>query len=508
MTETPTNNPATPVKQPSVGSWLEKPPSQVARRWAAFFYFCCVGSCAFQTVLHLALGTAPKQPWLDFFFRWLVVGLLLAGCIFLLVWVWVAALRFLKRRLRRRGARSAAEDECYALVAVELKTGALQDVVWVKALAKARGDENKAKALYIRWRVADLAEKRSAGAQRQATTGDGSAANAPGEGSKAESSLPEMPSAAAQAQQPEGTIQHASAVAVPPPSRPASTPRSTEALPPTEFHRWCEEDAWIPRPTEALPPSPVAGHALQAQRAEPKGRITVTQFVFVGLGSGLLLGLVMSLAAELMSALNLEQEVGKKSGLASTVVTNRLSRDMPNPVNEWARANWPQYAGWPDDALTLELAAKAEERGEIIDELQFQEEYRQARLKYAGPLTQEMGESFRRGGKQLAASLPAMGALGIDLIQRAGLEWPNAARYKESLLQKYTAKKAEIAEIPKPAVRGIKDITGPATLARFVATETAALALVIVVILLFIAAYELRCTAGFAHLHRASVAHA
>ena len=52
------------------------------------------------------------------------------------------------------------EDAFYDEVARELEANALVPGVWMKALADAQGDMDRARALYIRYRVTQLAEER------------------------------------------------------------------------------------------------------------------------------------------------------------------------------------------------------------------------------------------------------------------------------------------------------------------------------------------------------------
>ena len=56
--------------------------------------------------------------------------------------------------------RTAMDDEhLYELVSEEMAEGGIKQGMWTKAFANAMGDENKAKAIYIRMRVEQLARE-------------------------------------------------------------------------------------------------------------------------------------------------------------------------------------------------------------------------------------------------------------------------------------------------------------------------------------------------------------
>ena len=49
-----------------------------------------------------------------------------------------------------------AEKKTYELIAEEIDTGNTQKALWTKAFSEAEGDENKTKALYIKYRFEDI----------------------------------------------------------------------------------------------------------------------------------------------------------------------------------------------------------------------------------------------------------------------------------------------------------------------------------------------------------------
>ena len=60
------------------------------------------------------------------------------------------------------------DSEFYGQVAEELSSGFLEPAAWAKALGKSGGDEKRAKALYIEYRVKRLKAEASEERQRQA----------------------------------------------------------------------------------------------------------------------------------------------------------------------------------------------------------------------------------------------------------------------------------------------------------------------------------------------------
>ena len=49
-----------------------------------------------------------------------------------------------------------ADKKNYELIADEIDTGNTQKALWTKAFSEAEGDENKTKALYIKYRFEDI----------------------------------------------------------------------------------------------------------------------------------------------------------------------------------------------------------------------------------------------------------------------------------------------------------------------------------------------------------------
>ena len=52
-----------------------------------------------------------------------------------------------------------AEEQLYEIVALEIKNNELRDGLWAKALAKAKGDHEQAKGIYIELRVQSLKDE-------------------------------------------------------------------------------------------------------------------------------------------------------------------------------------------------------------------------------------------------------------------------------------------------------------------------------------------------------------
>jgi|TARA_R110000787_G_scaffold13751_5_gene42861 hypothetical protein len=65
---------------------------------------------------------------------------------------------FDKFKTQSIGAR-LIEEKLYEVVANELQNGVRRNGLWAKALAKSQGDESKAKALYISYRVQSLKDE-------------------------------------------------------------------------------------------------------------------------------------------------------------------------------------------------------------------------------------------------------------------------------------------------------------------------------------------------------------
>ncbi len=61
-------------------------------------------------------------------------------------------------RHQRRASRAKNEETAYAQAAAEIERQDLQQGLWAKALADADGDPQKQKALYLRYRAAQLIE--------------------------------------------------------------------------------------------------------------------------------------------------------------------------------------------------------------------------------------------------------------------------------------------------------------------------------------------------------------
>ena len=64
------------------------------------------------------------------------------------------------KKLRRNSAAARLlEEQLYEQVVVELSTGKKRDGLWAKALANSDGIEEKAKALYIQYRVQSIKDE-------------------------------------------------------------------------------------------------------------------------------------------------------------------------------------------------------------------------------------------------------------------------------------------------------------------------------------------------------------
>ncbi len=84
----------------------------------------------------------------------------LFGLIILTVWL-VRWVRSSSRRAKDVMKSSLplpepAEESLYAAAMKEVETGGIREGLWAKAFAKAKGDENKAKAFYIEQRVREM----------------------------------------------------------------------------------------------------------------------------------------------------------------------------------------------------------------------------------------------------------------------------------------------------------------------------------------------------------------
>ncbi len=79
---------------------------------------------------------------------------------------------FLKNiRIASASAR-LVEEQLYEYVAKEISAGIRRDGLWVKAVEKSLGDEAKAKALYIQFRVQSLKDEAALYAQRSPIEAD------------------------------------------------------------------------------------------------------------------------------------------------------------------------------------------------------------------------------------------------------------------------------------------------------------------------------------------------
>ena len=68
-------------------------------------------------------------------------------------------MNFLKEFQLRRVAKKLMEEQLYELVASELRQGYKREGLWAKAIAKSKGNDDKAKSLYIEFRVESLIDE-------------------------------------------------------------------------------------------------------------------------------------------------------------------------------------------------------------------------------------------------------------------------------------------------------------------------------------------------------------
>jgi hypothetical protein len=73
---------------------------------------------------------------------------------------------FLKSLRVASASDRLVEEQIYEYVAKEIGVGIRRDGLWAKAVEKAMGDETKAKALYIQFRVQSLKDEAAVYAQR------------------------------------------------------------------------------------------------------------------------------------------------------------------------------------------------------------------------------------------------------------------------------------------------------------------------------------------------------
>ncbi len=70
-------------------------------------------------------------------------------------------MKFLKILKISNAASRLIEEKIYETVALEIQRGELRTGLWAKALAESRGDEQKAKSLYISHRVQSIKDEKA-----------------------------------------------------------------------------------------------------------------------------------------------------------------------------------------------------------------------------------------------------------------------------------------------------------------------------------------------------------
>ena len=123
-----------------------KTPLQMGRIWMAWWsiatamYLTKVYVIDKPTLPHFLIGHLPPQ-------------LFLLGCAFLAGWIYG---RFYKFRTQLAVAKDGADEGIYEAALKELDGTDRRAGVWAKALAESDGDEAKAKAKYIQYRVQQI----------------------------------------------------------------------------------------------------------------------------------------------------------------------------------------------------------------------------------------------------------------------------------------------------------------------------------------------------------------
>jgi hypothetical protein len=68
-------------------------------------------------------------------------------------------MKFLEKLMHQRAVSRLAEEEIYKAVLDEIERGEQRKGLWAKALANCDGDENKARSLYIQYRMQSLSDE-------------------------------------------------------------------------------------------------------------------------------------------------------------------------------------------------------------------------------------------------------------------------------------------------------------------------------------------------------------
>ena len=128
-------------------------PAQMGRLWMAWW---CIA-----TALYLTQVVVTKKPSLpEFFIGILPPQLFSLGCAFLGGWLYG---RLFKFKTQLAVANDAADEAIYEAAMKELDGGERRSGVWAKALAESDGDEAKAKARYIQYRVQQIKAEAKSG---------------------------------------------------------------------------------------------------------------------------------------------------------------------------------------------------------------------------------------------------------------------------------------------------------------------------------------------------------
>lgn len=121
-------------------------PSQLGRLWMAWWAIAIYGTFIGKAYVD---GLARSEIFIVYF----VAALFLLLCAYVGGWTYGRAFKF---RAKLAVAKTGADEVIYEAVMKELEGSEKRGGVWAKALAEADGDESKAKARYIQYRVRQI----------------------------------------------------------------------------------------------------------------------------------------------------------------------------------------------------------------------------------------------------------------------------------------------------------------------------------------------------------------
>lgn len=128
-------------------------PLDWGRKWLSYSLFLTCISALSSFFWHLDANS---------FAVWVLVSVVLGTLCFFIGWAYGKLRNIqIKKSTRLRGSTESRlfEEEIYAQVAEELAQGKRKDSLWAKALAESDGIENKAKSLYIKYRVQSIKDE-------------------------------------------------------------------------------------------------------------------------------------------------------------------------------------------------------------------------------------------------------------------------------------------------------------------------------------------------------------